>query len=75
VSRTLQEIPTKPANTLLATPYVPGQCDVVGTGDWILNFWEFDLAAPICIAILIGFYLIMHVMSYLALLRMSRSKR
>lgn len=45
------------------------------TGDDLLNFWGYHLSVAECVGILLAFYVVFHLGSYLALSKLYKQKR
>lgn len=45
------------------------------TGDDLLDFWGYKLSIGTCVGILLAFYVIFHIGSYLALSKLYKQKR
>ena len=45
------------------------------TGDDLLSFWGYHLSVVQCVGILLGFYMVFHLGSYLALSKLYKQKR
>lgn len=51
------------------------RCRSVGTGDQAIEFWGFDMRPGKVIGVLLAFYVVFHIGSYLALSKLYKQKR
>ncbi len=69
----LPAAPTDSEVVQIASGGLTPHCDT--TGDNLLDFWGYHLSVGTCIGILMAFYVLFHVGSYLALSKLYKQKR
>lgn len=59
--------------TQIASGGLTPRCNT--TGDDLLDFWGYKLGVAECVGILLAFYVVFHIGSYLALSKLYKQKR